>query len=62
MSAKFLCYIRSIKSYLMITNDNWHLNFQEKLQMGYDNALPEAMYDIQLKCLVHILRAHDQSS
>ena len=30
--------------------------------MGYVLALPEAMYDILLKCLVHILKAHDISS
>ena len=30
--------------------------------MGYVLALPEAMCDILLKCLIHILKAHDISS
>ena len=30
--------------------------------MGYVLALPEAMCDILLKCLKHILKAHDISS
>ena len=30
--------------------------------MGYVLALPEAMCDILLKCLIHILKAHDITS
>ena len=30
--------------------------------MGYVLALPEAMCDILLKCLIHILKAHDIGS
>ena len=30
--------------------------------MGYVLALPEAMCDILLKCLIHILKGHDISS
>ena len=30
--------------------------------MGYVLALPEAMCEILLKCLIHVLKAHDISS